>query len=257
MGRLRFSANLGFLWADLPLPEAIRAAADAGFDAVECHWPFDTEPEDVNAALAETELPLLGLNTWPGDRRNSEFGLAALPGREAEARDAISQAIDFARLTGTGAVHVMSGKARGAEARARFVDALRFADQMASESGIVLLIEPLNAKDVPGYHIASTGEAVDVIEEVASPNLKLMFDCYHVARSEGDVLERFVAVQDHVGHIQFAGVPKRGRPDIGDVDYQKLLPAFCERGWSRPFGAEYMPNCPTEDSLGWMQAFST
>ena len=80
----RFSANLGFLWADRPLPDAIRAAAAAGFDAVECHWPHDVPPRYVADALAETGLPMLGMNTRRGGP--GENGLAALPGREAESR---------------------------------------------------------------------------------------------------------------------------------------------------------------------------
>ena len=64
---MRFSANLGFLWADRPLPEAIRAAHAAGFAAVECHWPYAVPPGEVAAALAETGLPMLGLNTLRGE----------------------------------------------------------------------------------------------------------------------------------------------------------------------------------------------
>ena len=79
----RLSANLGFLWADLALPDAIRAAAQAGFDAVECHWPYAFDAGDVGAALTETGLSMLGLNTVRG--MPGESGLAALPGHEAEA----------------------------------------------------------------------------------------------------------------------------------------------------------------------------
>ena len=84
---MKFSANLGFLWNDRPLPDAIHAAAAAGFDAVECHWPYDTPAAGVTAALTETGLPMLGLNTRRGNV--GENGLAALPGREPDARAAI------------------------------------------------------------------------------------------------------------------------------------------------------------------------
>ena len=76
---MRFSANLGFLWQDRPLPEAIHAAHAAGFDAVECHWPYDTPAQATRAALEETGLPLPGLNTVRGEP--GENGLCALPGR--------------------------------------------------------------------------------------------------------------------------------------------------------------------------------
>ena len=89
----RFSANLGFLWTDRALPDAIRAAHAAGFDAVECHWPYDIAADDVAAALAETGIPMLGLNTRRGDVAAGENGLAALPGRVDEARAAIDEAL--------------------------------------------------------------------------------------------------------------------------------------------------------------------
>ncbi len=160
MGRLSFSANLGFLWADFPLPDAIRAAAAAGFDAVECHWPYATDPAEVRAALVETGLPMLGLNTVPGDLAAGDFGLSAVPGRETEARDAIDAAIDYAAVTRAHAVHVMAGKARGPDARATFLDALAYAAHRARPLGIGILIEPLNRHDVPGYHIGTVAEAL-------------------------------------------------------------------------------------------------
>ena len=88
----RFSANLGFLWTDVALPDAIRKAAAAGFEAVECHFPYDVDIDAVNKALDETGLPMLGLNTIRGDVEAGDFGLSALPGRESEARAAITQA---------------------------------------------------------------------------------------------------------------------------------------------------------------------
>ena len=123
----RFSANLGFLWTELSLPDAIRAAQAAGFEAVECHWPYDTPPEDVAAALADTGLPMLGLNTRRGDPRAGETWLAALVGRTDAARAAIDEALAYAAAIGAGAVHVIAGKAQGAAARAVFADNLRHA----------------------------------------------------------------------------------------------------------------------------------
>ena len=252
---MRFSANLGFLWTDLPLPDAIRAAARAGFDAVECHWPYDTPPGEVRAALAETGLPMLGLNTARGDVAAGDNGLAALPGRAAEARAAIDQALDYARAIGAGAVHVMAGKAQGAAARAVFAENLAYACAGAAEKdGITVLIEPLNAFDAPGYFLTDTGLAQAVIEKVGAPNLRLMFDCYHVGRTEGDVTARLRALWPLIGHIQFAAVPDRGAPDHGDVDYTRVFREIDALGWSRPLGAEYRPAGPTEASLGWMQS---
>ena len=244
---MRFSANLGFLWTDLPLPDAIRAAAAAGFDAVECHWPYDTPAAEVRAALEETGLPMLGLNTRRG--APGENGLAALPGRGAEARAAVEEAIVYAEAVDAGAIHVMAGKAEGAEARAQFEDTLRHA---CARTDRVILIEPLNRHDAPGYFLRTTDQAREIIAALALPNLRLMFDCYHVGRTEGDVLTRFEALRPIIGHVQIAAVPDRGPPDHGELDYGFVLPAIGRLGWDRPIGAEYKVAGPTGDSLGWL-----
>ena len=247
---MKFSANLGFLWADRPLPDAIYAAHAAGFDAVELHWPYDTPAEDVKAALDATGLPILGLNTRRGDVAGGENGLAALPGRQDEARAAIDEAIGYADVVGAGAIHVMSGFGSGDEAHQTFIENLRYACASTQKTS---LIEPLNRHDAPGYFLSTTDQARAIIAEVGAANLKLMFDCYHVGRNEGDVTTRFKDLRDLIGHIQFASVPDRGAPDHGELDYAHIFAALAV--WSGPLGAEYKPGGDTDATLGWLAKF--
>lgn len=251
---MKFSANLGFLWAEFPLPEAIHAARAAGFEAVECHWPYDVPAEETARALEETGLILLGLNTLRGNP--GENGLSALPGREGEARAAIDQALAYAGTAGAGAVHVMAGFAQGAAAHASFVANLTYAAGKAASMGKTILIEPLNKYDAPGYFLQTTDQAIGLIEEIGAPNLKLMFDCYHVQLMEGDICNRLTALQHHIGHIQFAGVPARGRPDESELDYGFVLRHIASLGHTAPLGAEYKPGGRAEDTLGWLPALS-
>jgi hydroxypyruvate isomerase len=253
---MRFSANLGFLWRDLPLPDAIRAAKAAGFAAVECHWPYDVPAAETRDALRETGLPMLGLNTRRGDVTIGENGLSALPGREAEARAAVDEALDYARATGTRAVHVMAVNSSGPRARAAFLANLDHACAQAARDGITILIEPLNPYDAPGYFLNGTGQAADIIRTLGAPNLRMMFDCYHVQIIEGDVVRRLGALLDLVGHIQIAAVPDRGAPDHGELNYRHVLREIRTLGWDRPVGAEYRPIGPTDESLGWMALFT-
>lgn len=252
---MKFSANLGFLWNDKPLPDAIHAAKSAGFDAVECHWPYDTDPAEVKAALEETGLPMLGLNTRRGDVAGGENGLAALRGREAEARAAIEEAITYANVIDAGAIHVMAGFAHGPEAHACFVENLRYATDLARRTGRTILIEPLNRYDAPGYFLQTTDQAKTIITEVNAPNLKLMFDCYHVQLMEGDITHRLDALKGFIGHIQFASVPDRGTPDHGELNYNHVFAEIKRLEWVKPLGAEYKPQGATDDSLGWLQSF--
>lgn len=250
---MRYSANLGFLWTDRPLAQAIDAAHQAGFDAVECHWPYDQPIADVRAALDRTGLPMLGLNTRRGDVARGENGLCALPGRQAEARAAIDEALDYAAAIDAKAVHVMAGFAQGPEAEATFIENLRYACDQADRHGVTVLIEPLNRHDAPGYFLGATDQAVGVIQTVSKPNLKLMFDCYHVQRNEGDVSTRLKVLLPWIGHIQFASSPDRGAPDHGELDYAHVFEVISGLGWDRPLGAEYKPAGATDDSLDWMK----
>ena len=246
-----FSANLGFLWTELSLPDAIRAAKAAGFSAVECHWPYETDPGAVKAALDDTGLPMLGLNTSRG--APGENGLAALVGREAEARAAIEEALGYATAIGASAVHVMAGFADGPKARAVFLGNLRYASARGADLGVDILIEPLNHYDAPGYFLQTTDAARGIIAEVGSPNLKLMFDCYHVQIMEGDVGRRMQELSPIIGHIQIAAVPDRGEPDAGELNYGHVFDVIDQCKWARPVGAEYKPRgTSTEDGLGWM-----
>ncbi|MEM6482426.1 MAG: TIM barrel protein [Pseudomonadota bacterium] len=250
-----FSANLGFLWSDRPLPEAIHAARSAGFSAVECHWPYETPAETLREALQEASLPIVSLNTKRGHVEEGEFGLAALTGRQGESEHAIKEAIDYAALVSARAVHVMAGNAFGPDAHIVYVQNLRFAARVAAKRGIEVLIEPLNARDNPDYFLRTTEQAIRIIDEVAEDNVKLMFDCYHVGRTEGHVFDRLRAVFPYVGHIQFASIPDRGTPDHGRLDYRLLFEQIDELGWTRPLGAEYKTAGDTGASLGWMRSY--
>ncbi len=252
---MKFSANLGFLWNDQLLPDAIRAAGIAGFDAVECHWPYDVEARDMRVALGDTGLVMLGLNTRRGNVEAGDNGLAAVPGREAEARDAIDEALDYARRIGALNIHVMAGFARGSDALGTFCANLDYACAAAAPHGLTILIEPLNRYDAPGYFLSTTDQAVEVMELVAAENLKLMFDCYHVQLMEGDLTHRLERLLPKIGHIQFASVPDRGPPDAGELSYAHIFKVIEDLGYSRPLGAEYRPAGKCEDSLGWMRTF--
>ena len=127
----------------------------------------------------------------------------------------------------------------------------------ARPHNITILIEPLNRHDAPDYFLHTTDQAAAIIREVAADNLALMFDCYHVGRSEGDVITRARALQNQIGHIQFAGVPARGVPDQGELNYAEIFAALDGMGWHRPLGAEYKPGAArTQDTLGWMKTLT-
>ena len=250
----RFSANLGFLWPDRPLLERIDAAAAAGFKAIELHWPYATPAADVRARCEKHGLVLLGINTPIGDGDKGDFGLGAQAGREEEFRETFLQTVAYAREAGASSVHVMAGvvaEDRKAEARKVFVENLRFAT--ANAVGLTLLLEPINQRDKPGYFYSSIDEAADITAEVGAPNLKIMFDVYHVGVSEGDVTKRLERHLVDIGHVQIAAVPSRAEPDEGEIAYASIFATLDRIGWGGWTGCEYRPRGDTDAGLAWMR----
>ena len=252
----RFSANLGFLWTELCLTDAIHAAANAGFSAVECHWPFDTPAADVLAALEKSGLPMIGLNTRRGDVSAGDTGVAAIGDRTEEAARYIDEAIAYASAIDCGNVHVMAGFTDGgANAENTFQKNLKYACQQAQQHNIIILIEPLNHYDAPGYHLSTLDAALETLSAVNMPNLKIMFDCYHLQIMQGDLTRRLLQNLEDIGHIQIAAVPDRSEPDCGELHYPNLLKAIDDRGWTGYIGAEYKPRSMTDEGLGWMAQY--
>lgn len=251
---MQFSANLGFLWSDCSLAEAIRRAKAAGFAAVECHFPYHEPVAEVQQALAQSGLSMLGLNTRKGDGLG---GLAALPDRVQEARAAIDEALAYGQQIKADTVHVMAGMASGRAATRVYLDNLRYAADRAAKAEMQIVIEPLNRHDAPHYYLNQISQALDIISTLDHQSIRLMFDCYHVGRTEGDVLKWFTEARSVIGHVQFAGVPDRGPPTEGTLDYRPIFDAMSQSGWCRPLGAEYRVQGATEASLDWMQVFSS
>jgi 2-dehydrotetronate isomerase len=252
---MRFSANLGFLWADRPLPARIEAAARAGFRAVEMHWPYDVPASDVAAAARRWDVTLLGINTAPGNFAAGERGLGAIPGREQDFRGTVDQSIEYCRSSGATAIHAMAGNVPPSDrerARAVFAANLRVAAAKAIKHQLTLLLEPLNPNDNPGYFYSTLREAASLIEELALPNVKLQFDVYHVARSEGDVLTKLDKYRAHIGNVQVASVPARAEPDEGEIAYPVIFAALEKLKYEGWVGCEYRPRGDTDQGLGWM-----
>lgn len=253
----RFSANLGFLWPDRPLLDRIDAAAAAGFRAIELHWPYDVPGPAVRERCERHGLALLGINTARGDARAGEFGLGALPGREAEFQAAVDQSLAFCASAGATSIHCMAGVVPpGARAAARtvFLDNLRRAADKAAPRGVTLLLEPINPVDAPGYFYHTAAEGAAVVAELGRSDVRLMFDCYHVGRSEGDVLGHLERLMPVIGHVQVAAVSSRAEPDGGDLDYRAVFAALDRLGYAGWTGCEYKPAGDTDAGLRWLRA---
>ena len=247
----RFAANLSMMFTEHPFMARFDAAAAAGFEAVEFLFPYDYPAADIRDALKRNGLAMALFNAPPGDWEAGERGTASLAGREAEFREGIVQALDYAAVLRPRRLHVMAGLSSGTEARAVYIDNLAHAAEAAGGQG--LTIEPINNRDMPGYHLSTSSDAVAVLDAVGVDNLGLQFDLYHAQIMEGDLTRRLEALMPRIAHIQIAGVPERHEPDTGEVNYPHLFGVLDRLGYAGFVGCEYRPAGRTEDGLGWLR----
>ncbi len=261
----RFSANLSFLYIEVPFLDRFAAAARDGFGAVEFAFGYDFPAEEIAARLKAHGLTQVLINAPPGALAAGERGLAALPGREQEFAASVVTALSYAQTLGCPRVHVMAGvlpEGADAERRARhrltFVRNLRFAAREAEGRGIALTIEPINPRDVPGYFLTMQAEAHAIRAEVGATNVSVQMDLYlyHAQIVEGDLSEKLRRWLPHIGHIQIAGVPGRHEPDVGEINYRHLFALLDELGYGGWVGCEYRPLAGTSAGLGWMKALT-
>ena len=255
----RFAANLSMLFTEHPFLARFALARAAGFTGVEILFPYDEPAAEIRARLAGEGLQLVLFNAAPGDRERGERGLAALPGREADFREAFERALDLAGELGCPRLHVMAGVAPPDVQRetllATYAANLAWAAERAVAQGVKPVIEPINARDIPGYVLRTTGEAAALIEAIGPARLGLQFDLYHTQVTEGDITRRFEALLPFIAHAQVADTPGRHEPGTGEVNWPYVfdrIDAMGYRGW---IGCEYRPRAGTEEGLGWLEPY--
>lgn len=245
-----FAANLTMLFTELPVLDRFDAAREAGFDAVEVLFPYDIPARETLEALAKNQLSLVLINCPPPNYIGGERGFAAVPEMKERFRHDFKRALRYADALSAGLLHIMSGPARGPQARATFVENLIWATELAQKQK--LTIEPINDVDMPGYFLNDFDLAADILDEVSAPNLALQFDTYHAFRIHGDVGACWARHADRVGHIQIGGLPDRHEPAGGPFDYPAFFRLLDDTGYKGVVSAEYTPKGNTAKGLGWL-----
>ncbi len=252
---LRFATNLTMMFTEHAFLDRFAAAAAAGFDAVEFLFPYEHPPGLIAEALARHGLTQALFNLPPGDWAAGDRGMAALPERQEEFRASVAVALDYARATGVGRLHVMSGLAEPDDTAARqcYAGSLDYLCDQAGAAGVDVLIEPINRRDMPGYFLCGFDQALDVIATAGHANLKLQYDIYHRQILHGDVLVSLRKLMPVIGHIQIAAVPLRHEPGSGELNDMTILRTLDRLGYSGFVGCEYRPEAGTVAGLGWMK----
>ena len=252
----RFAANLTMLFNELPFLDRFEAVHDAGFKGVEYLFPYGFEKEALAERLQQFGLTQVLHNLPAGDWEKGERGIAVLPGREAEFREGVARAIDYAKALNCRQVNCLVGIAPaaidGATLRRTVIDNLRYAATQLKQAGIRLLIEPINPYDIPGFYLNTTQQALDLIEAVGEDNLYVQYDVYHAQRTEGELAKTVERNLARIAHIQVADNPGRNEPGTGEINYPFLFRHLDRIGYDGWIGCEYKPAADTRAGLDWV-----
>ena len=256
----KFSANLTFLFTELPFMDRFEAAANAGFKAVEYMAPYPYAADALQAALKANDLVQALFNLPVGDWDNGERGMACIPGREAEFKNGVATAITYAQALDCKKINCLSGKLPPGVSReaatATLIDNLKYAAAELKGACIMLVMEPINSYDIPGYFVNRTVEALAILDAVGSDNLFIQYDVYHAQRMEGELGATLSQQRSRIGHIQIADNPGRNEPGTGEINYTWLLKHIDATGYDGWVGCEYKPKTTTAAGLGWMKTLA-
>jgi hydroxypyruvate isomerase len=253
----KFAANLTMLFTELPFLERFAAAAKAGFTAIEFLFPYDYDKQQIADLLHTHNLQLILHNLPAGDWAAGERGIAAHPSRMDEFRAGVARAIDYATALKVPQLNCLAGivKDDPIEARKILVENLRFAAAELQSAGLRLVLEPVNTRDIPGFFVNRTDQALAIIDDVGSDNLKLQYDIYHAQVMEGNLAETIERNLSRIGHLQLADNPGRHEPGTGEINYDYLFRHIDSVGYTGWIGCEYKPAAATVAGLPWLKPY--
>jgi hydroxypyruvate isomerase len=257
----KFAANLTMLYTEHGFLDRFAAAAADGFTGVEYLFPYPYPAEALAERLHRHGLTQVLHNLPAGDWDAGERGIACLPGRTGEFQDGVGKAIAYATALGCPQVNCLAGKAPEGMPAERLeqtlVDNLSFAARALKDAGIRLLVEPINTRDIPGFHLSTTAHAERLLAAVGSDNLFIQYDVYHMQIMEGDLTPTIQHLLPKIAHIQVADTPGRNEPGTGEINYAFVFATLDRLGYGGWVGCEYKAAGRTSDGLGWLAPYRT
>ncbi|WP_225728826.1 MULTISPECIES: hydroxypyruvate isomerase family protein [unclassified Nocardia] len=261
---LRYEVNCSILFTELPVLARPAAARQAGFDAVEFWWPFDSAvPGDAEidafvGAVADAGVALAGLNFAAGDMPGGGRGLVSWPARSAEFRDNIDVTIGIGERLGCRNFNALYGNrivgVSADEQDELATENLAAAATAADRIGGTVLVEPVSGAD--RYPLRTAAHALAVLDRVqtgtGATNLGLLADLYHLAVNGDDVDKVIAEHTGRIAHVQIADHPGRNEPGSGELPLSRQLTELWTRGYRGWVGLEYRPSGATADSFDWL-----
>lgn len=263
---MKWAANLSWLYTEWPFEARLAAAAEDGFKAIECMFPYEHDIQALRDQADECGLKWVLINAPAGQWAQGDRGLACHHARQDEFRTHMESALSAANTLGVKLVHVLAGtlnqscSSETAAAWDCYRENLCWLAEQTQRENVTWLIEPINRRDMPGYLLHTQEQAHGLLDELNCENLGVQMDLYHCQVAQGDVVRRLehYLPTGRVKHVQIAGVPERHEPDLSELDFAYVCQILKHLGYEGHIGLEYRPRLGTRKGLEWIRkaAFS-
>jgi hydroxypyruvate isomerase len=236
-----------------PLARQIEMVADAGYGGFEFGDWRAADAKQINAFARRRGVECVNI---VGNKGVNPVGMGLCDPAEREGFLAeIKASADAALQFETKKIVVLSGfkvkHLSRQQQHASLVEGLKRAHDIVAPRGVTMIIEvvntlakiePLNPKgnNHADYYLDRTAEAFEIMREVGSPNLKLLYDLYHVQIMEGNLIETLRAHTADIAHIHVGDVPGRHEPGTGEIHHPNVFRAIRDSGFSGYVGMEYV-----------------
>jgi hydroxypyruvate isomerase len=249
----KIAANISMLFREFTMLDRFQAAGAAGFDGVEIQFPYAESPGQLARAADAAGMPVVLINA-PVSREHP-VGLAGRPEMRESFRAQLAQIVEYAQALKVRFVHVLAGQINSTDERERccrtYAENLLLAADVLAPHGVSVLVEALNAHDVPNYLVGTLADAQSILDRCRQ-RVALQFDLYHVARMGLDPAAELKQWLPLVRHVQFADAPDRHEPGTGGLRFDRALRVLNAGGYGGWLSAEYTPLAATAAGLGWL-----
>jgi hydroxypyruvate isomerase len=252
---MKVSVCIEMIYTEYPFLERIKIAAEQGFDAVE-FWNWDNK--DMPAIKKAAEEADIQIATFQSNRG----GTLINPAHRDKFVAGITESLSMATEMGVKKMFLLTDEL-GDDRSVKFqfpdlteeakyqsvLDGLKALASLAKRAGVTLVLEPLNTLvDHAGYWLQNSAVGFDLVRQVNSPNIRLLFDIYHQQITEGNIIERLTGNLDVIGHVHVADVPGRHQPGTGEINYQVVMDRLRGAGYGEYVGLEYDPTIPSKEA---------
>ena len=254
---LKFSPCIEMMFQSLPFAERFAAVKAAGLNHAEFWGWAHRDLTEIKEASEKNGVQITSMCVGSKDATlATEYGEKALlsPDSGDVLFQVVEESIKAAKFLNVPALIITTGQERADishEAQHQYVvSTLRQAAPLFEKAGILAVLEPLNILcDHKGYFLSSGYEAFDIIREVNSPHVKLLYDIYHQQITEGNLIPNIRNHIDLIGHFHVADNPGRHEPGTGEINYKNVFAAIDALGYEGAVGLEYSPTIDAAEAL--------